>query len=74
MVDFDESVLTLLESAFDAGELEVQLFAPDSGEMSYALKLIHKPTGIEIVRNDYDSHVKNKALALADLLNRIRQR
>ena len=72
MQDFDREILALLESGFDDTETETLTFAPDSGEMSYAVKVIHKPTGIEIVNNDFGSQIKNKAAALAQLLVQLR--
>jgi len=73
MQDFEHAILDLLDSAFDAGEVDTLMFLPDSGGHSAAVKLIHQPTGIEIVSSDFESQVKNKAVALADLLSRLRK-
>ena len=55
-------------------EVEVLLFRPDSGELSHAVKVIHKPTGTEVVANDFDSQIKNKSIALIGLLSELRFR
>jgi hypothetical protein len=72
MPDFDRAVLGSLESLFAPDELEVLYFRPDTGEFSHAVKVIHKPTGIEVVADDFDSQIKNKSIALISLLSELR--
>lgn len=72
MPDFDRDILATLESAFAPDEIELLMFMPDSGDLSYAIKLIHKSSGIEVVKSEYDSQIKNKAAGLADLLAKLR--
>ena len=73
MQDFDRKILERLEAGFDDAETETLAFTPDSGDASYAVKVIHKPTGVEIVNNDFKSQIKNKAAALAELLSTLRK-
>ncbi len=73
MHDFDREILQQLEAAFKADELQVLCFMPDSGGMSHAVKVIHKPPGIETVGDAFYSQIQNKATALAELLGRLRE-
>lgn len=73
MQDFERVLLEKLESAFEEDETEVLMFVPDSDDISYAVKVIHKPTGSEFVGCEFDSQIKNKAAALADLLRHLRK-
>ena len=70
---FEHALLAKLEAAFDEGETESLCRVRHPGDDPFAIKVIHKPTGHECTCEQYESQIKNKAMALADLLGRLRR-
>ena len=70
MDDFDRSVLAKLENLFGADQLQTLTFRSDAGQpqQDAAVKIVHNPTGMEVVCNDFSSQIKNKCIALIGLV------
>jgi protein subunit release factor A len=72
----ETELLKRLERCFDDGELETFVnWAPASGlavsSAAAAVKVVHRPTGIEAVSGQFRSQVRNKTSALLAILQRL---
>ena len=76
MDDFDRAVLARLESLFEADEVQTLTFRANAGQPAQdaAVKVVHNPTGAEVVCNDFPSQIKNKSIALISLVEQLRNR
>jgi hypothetical protein len=62
----DREALAHLEHCFEEGEIE-SLVRYLPGEPNLAIKVIHRPTGIESISERHTTQVRNKLQALLDL-------
>ncbi len=49
-------------------EIETLLFYPDDGSLSYAVKIIHHPSGREYTCDKFQSQVENRHACLISLI------
>jgi protein subunit release factor A len=66
----EQDVLARIEACFAVGEVQTLVWREHGGRGS-AVKVIHKPTGIEAESDKYPTQVKNKLQALLDLVSRL---
>ena len=76
MSEFASDILQQLEALFEEGEIETLMLRTEGaglavGQADAAVKVIHRPSGEEVVCDRYPSMVRNKAMALARLLERL---
>ena len=75
MRDFNQDILKELEELLGSQNIETLVRSPSEEEdfrADSAVKLIHSPSGLEVICDDYSSQTDNKSMALvrlAKLLN-----
>ena len=74
MDEFEHVILSELESLVADHEIETLTRRPNPDEplLDTAVKLVHRPSGVEIVVEEFPSQIKNKAIALVRLLKELR--
>ncbi len=69
-------LLERIERCFDEGEIETLTWRTPGEGLSVsradaAVKVIHRPSGLEVVCEEYPSQILNRVAALLELLNRL---
>jgi hypothetical protein len=72
----DAELLKRLEGCFEKDEIETLVnWEPGSGlvvsQRAAAVKVVHRPSGLEGMSGAYPSQVRNKAAALIELLRKL---
>jgi protein subunit release factor A len=72
----DAELLERLERCFEKDEIETLCgWEPGRGVMvragAAAIKVVHRPSGLEGVSDEYPSQIRNKAAALLQLLRKL---
>lgn len=74
MSKFAREILKEIEKTMDTSPIETLVFrSEDPMTPDYPVKIIHKPSGIEVMCNTYDSQIKNKAMALVLLQQKLQK-
>jgi protein subunit release factor A len=66
----EQEVLSTIEACFADGEVETLVWREHGGGGT-AVKVIHRPTGIEAESDKHPTQVRNKLQALLDLISRL---
>lgn len=80
MSNFPEEISMKLEQLFDPESVTTLTFRSSSSKSGniercdFAIKLIHHPTGTEVICNQYESQIQNKAMALVELTQKLKQK
>ena len=77
MSNFKYDILSRIESFFSEQEIETLIKVDETKSVfeqsNSAVKIIHKPTKTEIVCEEYDSQIENKATAILKLMQILRE-
>ena len=68
-------MLAKLEGLFEPDEVQTLMHRldPSDAGSSTVVKVCHRPTGIEVLCGDQSSQIRNKCMALIELLDRLRR-
>jgi protein subunit release factor A len=74
----DAELLKRLERCFEKDEIETLVYwEPGSGLLvsprTAAIKVVHRPSGVEGMSDQYPSQVRNKVAALLDVLRKLHE-
>ena len=78
MDNFDQMILNELQDLLETDEIEtlVRRSTNSNGDIDVkdaAVKMKHKPSGKECVCNEYESQIRNKAIALVRLCKELKK-
>ncbi|MBU6952621.1 hypothetical protein [Hahella sp. HN01] len=72
-MSFEQDVVVVLKEQLRDGEIEILTRRSEDGSIDSDVKVIHKPSGIEVVYDTQSSQIKNLAFALVSLLGQLKQ-
>lgn len=74
MSDFEADMIFELENIFEPGSIETLAFIAEQNSTlsDCAVKIIHEPSGVEVICDKYQSQRKNKATALVELIKKLK--